>query len=549
MSSIVSTFFRLINITRGWRNFFILYVAFACVLALSELALVAVLSDLLSFTFNGISKFPDLYTTYIGGGGIIILLAIMVALIRIVFTNASGRISFSLGREVLQQVFSRILYRPFGDSSDEKERQLAFLTSKVDMVVHGLILPCLNIVSGFIIGTVFVVFLSITSIELTLIAVLVLLLGYLTPTLLSNARLKRSSVVLSHQLTELVNNMKTGIFADRDVRLWGMETFFQKVISNSSSDVAKIREFAYLWSLVPKILIEASIYISIGVLLIASTGSLEQSVYIYITFGLASLKLLPVAQQIYYGWTHLKVGKEVTKELDYYLSNPAYFGSSPNQEATFSSLIMRNICYGYGKDNQVLNSFQLRILANEKLCMYGESGAGKSTIMDLMSGLVRPDFGEVIINDSILERGSLNPHVAYVSQSPFIFNRSIADNVTLAFLSGDEVDNARLVKALKESGVTDYMIANNLLSDYIVGENGSHLSGGQAQRLAIARALYSSKEILLLDEITSALDSDTSERIIDSVLNVSATVVLITHDKTIYSRFPKTLEVKKLSAK
>lgn len=549
MSGIISTFFRLINISNGWRNFFILYIAFACVLALSELALVAVVSDFLSLTFNDVSKFPDLYTTYIGGGGIIILLAIMVALIRIVFTNASGRISFSLGREVLQQVFSRILYRPFGDSSDEKESHLAFLTSKVDMVIHGLILPCLNVVSGCIIGIVFVVFLSITSIELTLIAALVLLLGYLTPTLLSNARLKRSSVVLSHQLTELVNNMKIGIFADRDVRLWGMESFFQKVISNSSSDIAKIREFAYLWSLVPKILIEASIYISIGVLLISSAGSLEQSAYIYITFGLASLKLLPVAQQIYYGWTHLKVGREVTKELDYYLSNPAYFVSLPNQETTFSSLIMRNICYGYGKDNQVLDSFQLRILANEKLCMFGESGAGKSTIMDLMSGLVRPDFGEVIINDSILKPGSLNPHVAYVSQSPYIFNRSIADNVTLAFLSGDQVDSARLEKSLKESGVTDYMIENNLLSDYIVGENGSHLSGGQAQRLAIARALYSSKEILLLDEITSSLDSDTSKRIIDSVLNISATVVLITHDEAIYSRFPKKLEVKKLSLK
>ena len=549
MSSIASTFLHLVNITKGWRNFFILYVVLACVLALSELALVAVVADFLSFRFNGDSKFPDLYKFYMGGGGIIIFLAILVALIRVLFTYSSGRISFSLGKEVLQQVFSRILNRPFGDSSDKKESQLAFLTSKVDMVVHGLILPCLNIVSGFIIGVVFILFLLATSIELTLFAILVLSIGYMVPTFFSNARLKRSSVLLAHQLTALVNNLKTGIFADRDIRLWGMETFFQKTVSNSSSDIAKVREFAYLWSLVPKILIEASIYISIGVLLIVSTDSLEQSAYVYITFGLASLKLLPVIQQIYYGWTHLKVGRQITKELNFYLSDSAYFGSSANPETAFLSLTMRNIYYGYGKDNRVLNSFQLTILANEKLAIYGESGAGKSTIMDLISGLVKPDLGEVIINDSILEHGSLNPHVAYISQSPFIFNRSIADNVTLAFNSGDKVDNARLEKALTASGVQDYMISNNLLSDYIVGENGSYLSGGQAQRLAIARALYSRKDILLLDEITSALDSDTSKRIIDSVLNVSATVVLITHDKTIYSRFPKKLEVKKLPEK
>lgn len=549
MRSIASTFFRLINITKGWRNFFILYVAFACVLAISELALVAVVSDFLSLTFNGVSKFPDLYTTYFGGGGLIILLAIMVALIRVVVTYASGRISFSLGREVLQQVFSRILNRPFGDSSDTKESQLAFLTSKVDLVVHGLILPCLNICSGLVISLFFIVFLMRTSVELSLFAITILFLGYMLPTFFSNARLLRSSEILSHQLTVLVNNMKTAIFADRDIRLWRMQAFFNESVSDSTSDIAKVRESAYLWSLTPKILIEGFIYISIGALFILSTEKLESSVYVYITFGLASLKLLPVLQQVYYGWTHLKVGREVTKELDYFLSGPVFFDLPSNSDNKFSSLTMNDISFGYDETHRVLDSFYLKISANEKIAIYGPSGSGKSTILDLISGLIKPNSGFISINDCALEEGLLNPYVAYISQSPFIFNRSISDNVTLCFHSGDRVDDVRLAQALSASGVDDFMISNNIGSDYIVGENGSYLSGGQTQRLAIARALYSGKEILLLDEITSALDRDTSQQIVDSLLNCSATIVVITHDKSVYSRFPKTIALEQQSEK
>lgn len=549
MRNVINIFLQLVNITKSWRSYFILYIFLATILAFCELALVAVVADFLTFRINGQSKFLELYRSHLGGGGIIILLAISVALVRVLFTWLSGRMSFSLGKEVLQQIFSKILKRPFGDSNDEKESQLAFLTSKVDMVVHALILPCLNIVSSLIIGGIFILFLLNTSSELTLFAIVALLIGYIVPTFFSSARLKRYSVLLANQLTALVNNLKTGIFADRDIRLWRMESYFEKTVFNSSSDIAKIREFTYLWSLVPKILIETSIYVSIGVLFIVLTGSLEQSAHEYITFGLASLKLLPVIQQIYYGWTHIRVGNQITKELQFYLYGNSDMKPPGEAETVFSSLIMRNIFYGYDKNYPVLNSFQFAVSANEKWAIYGESGAGKSTILDLISGLLKPDSGEIIINDSTLAAESLNPHVAYISQSPFIFNRSIADNVTLAFRGNDEVDHLRLEEALTASGVKEYMISKQLSSDFVVGEKGCYLSGGQAQRLAIARALYSRKNILLLDEITSALDSETSRRVIDRILNLEATVIIITHDKGIYSRFPNQLKVSKIEVK
>ena len=121
---------------------------------------------------------------------------------------------------------------------------------------------------------------------------------------------------------------------------------------------------------------------------------------------------------------------------------------------------------------------------------------------------------------------------------------SIKDNITLQFATKKEVNQEKLNNALIQSGVKKYMKENNISVDYIIGESGSMLSGGQAQRIAIARALYSNKEILLLDEAASALDSQTRDYIINELLALDISVLIITHDENIYKKFPKRMNFK-----
>ena len=116
---------------------------------------------------------------------------------------------------------------------------------------------------------------------------------------------------------------------------------------------------------------------------------------------------------------------------------------------------------------------------------------------------------------------------------------SIKENVTLSFATGSEIDYQRLKEVLKISGVKKYMDENNISIEYLIGEGGASLSGGQAQRIAIARALYSSKELILLDEAASALDSTTRDLIVSELLNLEVAIILITHDENIFKKFQK----------
>jgi ABC-type bacteriocin/lantibiotic exporter with double-glycine peptidase domain len=544
MKNTFSKLLSVVNLNRKWRFVFLCYVILAFVIAISELGLVAFVADFLSERLGGASRFTFLLPTLITPGYLVVILALWVGLIRVIFTKATAWFTFSLGREILNTIFSKIIDRPFGASADQLDSQLAFLTSKVDMVIHGLVLPCLNIISGMLIGSIFLAFLISTSVELTFYACAMLSLAYIVPSMISKGRLKIIAETLSQQLTILINQLKIGIYARRDIKLWRMERYFESKVQSLTLDIAQARETAYVWSLIPRVLIESTIYIGIGFFLIYSKESNLGDGYIYITFALASIKLLPSMQQVYYSWTNLRVGDVVTDELSGYLEIPDLARTEEDVSDAFESLVMQNVSFGYGDEHQILSSFNFEVMARDKIVLFGESGTGKSTILDLISGLVKPDTGRLLINGSPLSSGVINSYVAYISQTPFIFNKSLRDNVTLSFHHTEGIDESRLQLALEASGVTDYLAQNSMSLDYVVGENGDNLSGGQAQRLAIARALYSKKEIILLDEITSALDGATSKKIIDSILEIEATVILITHDRDIYDRFPRKISIK-----
>ena len=164
----------------------------------------------------------------------------------------------------------------------------------------------------------------------------------------------------------------------------------------------------------------------------------------------------------------------------------------------------------------------------------------------MISGFYIPQKGEILFNDQVISENQINPLISYISQDPFLFDLTIKENITLSFAKKEKIDEKKLKIALFESGVQKYIEENNLSLDYVIGESGSNLSGGQAQRIAIARALYSGKELILLDEAASALDSLTKDFVIKNLLKLKETIVLITHDKEIYDSFPITINLNEI---
>lgn len=190
----------------------------------------------------------------------------------------------------------------------------------------------------------------------------------------------------------------------------------------------------------------------------------------------------------------------------------------------------KNVSFGY-TDKLVLNDLSFKIKANETVAFVGKSGAGKTTIFNLLCKMYDVNFGEITIdnvNIKDLDKESIRGNITIISQNPYIFNMSIRDNLKL--VKSDLVEED-MINACKTACLDDFI--NELPDKYdtIVGEGGINLSGGQKQRLAIARALVQKTEIILFDEATSSLDNETQQKIQKAINNMKNeyTILIIAH--------------------
>ena len=354
--------------------------------------------------------------------------------------------------------------------------------------------------------------------------------------------------ILSKDVSDQVKYIKTGFEGFKDLKIWKLENFFSQKVTFMSESISKAKTTSYVWSLIPRSLIEASVFITIGIFLIivSDFDLLSNNSIVVVTFFLALLKVLPSFQQTYYSWQSLRSGIEVGDETRKYLELEHANNEECVSPESFKSLSIKNLDFSFKNNLKVFNNFSLEISRGDKVAIYGNSGVGKSTLLNLISGFYIPQKGEILFNDQVISENQINPLISYISQDPFLFDLTIKDNITLSFAKKEKIDEKKLKIALFESGVQKYIEENNLSLDYVIGESGSNLSGGQAQRIAIARALYSGKELILLDEAASALDSLTKDFVIKNLLKLKETIVLITHDKEIYDSFPITINLNEI---
>jgi ATP-binding cassette subfamily C protein len=195
------------------------------------------------------------------------------------------------------------------------------------------------------------------------------------------------------------------------------------------------------------------------------------------------------------------------------------------------SLSLKNVSFQYlNTSREVLSDITLEIQKGEMLGIVGTTGSGKSTLIDLILGLLKPCSGEILL-DGRFPVASSHWHrkIGYVPQALYLVDGTITANV--AFGCGDQVDVARLHRVLAEAQLKDLVDSLPLKEETIVGERGIRLSGGERQRVAIARALYNNPEVLIFDEATSSLDSPTEARLMETICHVSSgkTVIMVAH--------------------
>ena len=282
----------------------------------------------------------------------------------------------------------------------------------------------------------------------------------------------------------------------------------------------------------PLFLSELSVIIGLTLLLFFAQGDVMLLIG---TFAVAAFRLLPAMRSVLAGWTQIQNAMCCLDVIEEGLQNYTDDVMPTVISLPFNHVItMRNVCYAYPDSDKVLDNFNCTISKGEYIGIQGISGVGKSTLFNLLIGLIKPNSGEIKIDDTPLTdttRQAWIKQIGYVPQDVYIFNGTLAENIALG---SKDIDYRKIEDIINKVNLAPWMKSLPKGLDTLMSESGLQLSGGQKQRIGIARALYKEASVLLLDEATSALDNMTEKDINQTLLqlkesNEGLTILSIAH--------------------
>jgi ATP-binding cassette subfamily B protein len=271
-------------------------------------------------------------------------------------------------------------------------------------------------------------------------------------------------------------------------------------------------------------------------------------------FSYAANRLLPIINGGYQSWAILSGNYYFFKDISEIFSskNEKKLYNHETSNKIYQFLTLDNLSFNHlNKTKKVFNGINLKIpLESQKIAVVGPTGIGKSTFLNLITGLLRPSSGKIFLDGQNLENETLQnwqSQLAYVSQNIFLLNDTIKNNITFPD-DPEAISKDRLNEAIKLVNIESFVENLEKKLETIIGEDGKNISGGQKQRIGLARALYKKKKILLLDEATNNLDYLTEEKIFTNILNCSyiSTIIMITHRKDNLDKFDIIIDLDKI---
>lgn len=343
----------------------------------------------------------------------------------------------------------------------------------------------------------------------------------------------RSSALMIKHLQESLRGFK-------DIRILEGEEFFKKRLLDSAEEFAYSQSFINFFSVLPKYIFELiiiSFIVGFAVLSSITTTDPNSLIPTLGIFGMAAIRLLPLARNFSFTLNRIRYTKDSVKTLNEYLETESYNASkkdkTPDKDLEIKTITLDKVSYKYPNADKVsLNNISFTIKAGEHVGIIGPSGSGKTTLVDTLLGLLPPTEGKILLDqyDVATAPNKIWQYVAYLPQDIFLIDGTVRQNIALS-QTDDEINEEKIQNAIELAKLTDVVNGLSRGLDTNIGENGVMLSGGQRQRIALARAFYFNKNLLILDEATSALDLETEAQIIDylKTLKSNVTVISITH--------------------
>ena len=485
------------------------------------------------------------------------LMVIISSILRLLNLKMSTAFAALLGSDIGIKSYRNTLSQSYETHINwNTSKLIATITSEVAITVTAINNILQVIVSSLIaIGLLSTMF-SVNW-KIAMLSISIFTLSYILIAKLSKKKLAFKSKQFAQLNANQYKSLQEGYGAIREVILDSKHDFYIKNFAEENRILMKIQGETQFLAGYPRYLLEGVsliILILVSYSLYSNDPSSSEFIPAISVFALGSLRILPALQQIYLGWAVFKASQESIKNVLENLNLPRQdlriYSENIKKNIFKKSLEIKNLNYKYPNANRnVLNNVNLIIKPGDCIGIIGASGVGKSTLIDIIMGLLTPQDGIIEIDGKNINKGKtikeFQKNISHVPQSIFLADCSILENITLG-IRNEEIDFGLVDKSIEIAQLKSLIkeLPRGILTN--VGEKGVKLSGGQRQRIGLARAFYKNTPFFILDEATSALDEKNEKLIIAALSNSNFlnTIIMISHRKSTLKNCDRVYSIK-----
>lgn len=480
--------------------------------------------------------------------------AIVSGGIRMLLLWSSARLAYTSGSDLSIDIYRRTLYQPYQVHLARSSNEVSsILDYKVGYAVNVL-LQMLYLVSSVML--IIALMLALLAIDAVVASAAAVSFGasYVLIAWLFRKRLGHNAQRIARETTQVIKAAQEGLGGIRDVLLDGTQPFFCNVYRQADYPLRMALGNNLFIAGSPRFIME-----TLGIVLIVilayslshKAGGVAAYMPVLGALALGAQRLLPSLQQSYAAWSSILGSRTILAETLEFLDQPLppeALQSAPTPLQFQEAIRFDAVHFRYGSDNPwVLDDFNLSITKGARIGIVGGTGSGKSTMLDLLMGLMEPSQGAILVDGLPISgerRRAWQRTIAHVPQSIYLADTTLAENIAFG-VPQEEIDMERVRQAARQARIADFVENSAEGYNAFVGERGVRLSGGQRQRVGIARALYKQATVLVFDEATSALDNATEQEVMSAIegLDRELTIIMVAHRLTTVKRCDSIVEL------
>lgn len=486
---------------------------------------------------------------------IFVFAALFSGAMRLILLWGQTRLGFAIGADFSFKMYKNILYQPYSiHISRNSSEVISGVSSKANSVVNYILLPVLYIISSVLILLAIMSALIIIDPVVALIVFSSFGVMYSLILFSTKRRLAYDGSRVNLESIQVLKALQEALGGIRDVLIDGTQAIYCKIYRDADLPLRRSQANIQIISSSPRFLIESFGTALIAILaykLVRLETGVAGTIPLLGVLALGAQRLLPVLQLIYWSVSNIRGHQSTLKEVVDFLNQ------SSSQELDLASvghikfnerIRLTNVNFNYSETSPlVLKNINLEIPKGIRIGFMGSTGSGKSTILDLIMGLLQPSKGNLEIDGILISAKncqSWQRHIAHVPQTIFLADATIAENIAFG-IPADNIDHQRVKQSARQAQIAQTIESLDKQYDTFVGERGILLSGGQRQRIGIARALYKQADVIILDEATSALDNETERTVMESIdlMGSKITIIMVAHRLTTLKNCDNVIEL------